>query len=440
MNPFSDQQTSRREFLKTTGAAAIGGAVASSLLFPGTSLAAENKILKVGLVGCGGRGSGAAKNALKAEPNVRLVAMADAFEDKLLASRANLKKDREVGSKVQVDDDKCFVGLDAYRKLIDSGIDVVLLATPPGFRSFHLKYAVAKNKHIFCEKPICTDAFGYRSVWETVAESKRKNLALTAGFCWRSHLAQRAAYKKILGGDIGDIRAIYGTYNTGEARAPIIDEKFGPLEKQLRSWMHFTWLSGDHIVEQAVHNVDLMNWAMNNQMPKKCVAHGGRQIRPEPLFGHIFDHFSVVYDFEDDRKGFLFCRQQRGCASDNTETVYGTKGTARIMLFRGNPYIDDLSGKQVWKYDGPTPNMYDVEHQELFASIRAGKPRNDGEWLANSSMMAVMGRMAGYTGQEISWDQAIHSQEKLVPNEEDIVWDKAPAVPPLAMPGRTRFI
>ena len=268
MNPFSDSQTSRREFIKTTGAAAIGGAMASSLLFPGRSLAAEDKILKIGLVGCGGRGSGAAKNALNAEPNVRLVAMADAFEDKLLASRDNLKKDKEVGKKVNVPDANCFVGLDAYRKLIDSDIDVVLLATPPGFRSFHLKYAVAKNKHIFCEKPICTDAFGYRSVMETVAESRKKNLALTAGFCWRSNLAQRAAYQKILGGDIGDIRAIYGTYNTGEARAPIIDAKFGPLEAQMRSWMHFNWLSGDHIVEQAVHNVDLMNWAMNGKTSK----------------------------------------------------------------------------------------------------------------------------------------------------------------------------
>ena len=440
MNPFSDHQTSRREFIKTTGAAAIGGAVASSLLFPGKSLAANDGILKVGLVGCGGRGSGAAKDALLAEPNVRLVALGDAFSDKLRSGRDNLKKDLEVGDKVQVDDDKCFVGLDAYRKVIDSGIDVVLLASPPAFRPFHIKYAVEKNKHIFSEKPICTDAFGYRSVMETVAESRKKNLALTAGFCWRSHLAQRAAYEKILGGEIGEVRTIYGTYNTGEARAPIVDPNFSLLEAQLRSWMHFTWLSGDHIVEQAIHNVDLMNWAKGNRMPTKCVGHGGRQIRPDNMVGHIFDHFSVVYDWDDGSKGFLFCRQQAGCASDNTETIYGTKGTAKIMLFQGNPYILDEKGQRIWKYDGPTPNMYHVEHQELFASIRAGKPRNDGEWLANSSMMGVMGRMAGYSGQEVTWDEAINSQEKLVPDEADIVWDKAPPVPPLAMPGRSKFV
>ena len=438
MNPLSDNQTSRRDFIKNSSAAVIGGAVTSSLLFPGKTFGEEPKVLKIGLIGCGGRGSGAAKDALMAEPNVKLVAMGDAFEDRLQAGLKNLKKDPEIGAKVQVDDAKCFVGLDAYKKVIDSGIDVVLLASPPGFRSFHLKYAVEKNKHIFSEKPICTDAFGYRSVMETVAESKKKNLALTAGFCWRSHLAQRAVYEKILGGAVGDIRTIYGTYNTGEARGVLSNPAWGPLEQQMRNWMHFTWLSGDHIVEQAIHNVDLMNWAMGNKMPAKCIAHGGRQIRPENMVGHIFDHFSVVYEWDSGVKGFLFCRQQAGCASDNTETIYGTKGTAHVRLFQGNPYILDQKNERSWTYDGPTPNMYRVEHQELFASIRAGKPRNDGEWLANSSMMGVMGRMAGYTGQEISWDQAIHSEEKLVPDDFD--WKTAPPVPPLAIPGKTKFI
>ena len=206
--------------------------------------------------------------------------------------------------------------------------------------------------------------------------------------------------------------------------------------------MHFTWLSGDHIVEQAIHNVDLTNWAMNNQMPVKCIAHGGRQIRPNPLVGHIFDHFSVVYEWENGVKGFLFCRQQPGCADDNTEHVYGSKGTAHVMLFKGPPYITDLSGKRVWKYDGDhrNPNMYVVEQQEFLQSIADGKPRMDGEWLANSSMMGVMGRMAGYTGQEILWEDAIKSQEKLVPDESALGWDKAPTVPPLAIPGQTKFI
>ncbi|MGI8965987.1 MAG: Gfo/Idh/MocA family protein, partial [Limisphaerales bacterium] len=203
---------------------------------------------------------------------------------------------------------------------------------------------------------------------------------------------------------------------------------------------YYTWLSGDHLVEQAIHNVDLTNWAMNNKMPIKCIAHGGRQNRSEEMPGNIFDHFSVVYDWDNGAKGFVFCRQQAGCANDNTETVMGTKGTARILLFNGVPFITDLAGKRTWKYSGEPnkPNMYVVEHQELYASIRAGNPRNDGEWLANSTMMGIMGRMAGYTGQEITWEQAVNSQENLFPEKLD--WNVAPAIPPIAMPGKTPFI
>jgi predicted dehydrogenase len=432
----------RRDFIKTSGAVAIGGAIASNLIIPSKSFAQNTETIKIGLIGCGGRGSGAAKNALEADKNVILVAMGDIFPDQLEKSFNNLKADKEVGARVQVPAENRYVGFDAYKKVVDSGVDVVLLATPPGFRAYHIKYAVEKNKHVFCEKPVCTDAFGYRSFIETAKASREKKLALVAGFCWRSNLAERAVYEKVLGGDIGEVRSIYGTYNTGEPRAIKLDPTWSPMETQLRNWMQFTWLSGDHIVEQAVHNVDLTNWAMNNQMPVKCIAHGGRQIRPNPMFGHIFDHFSVVYEWANGVKGFLFCRQQSGCASDNTEHIYGTKGTAHVLLFNGIPYITDLQNKRTWKYSGEknTPNMYVVEHEELFSSIRKGNPRNDGEWLANSSMMAVMGRMAGYTGQEVTWEDAINSQDKLVPDEQDITWDKAPEVPPLAIPGKTRFI
>jgi predicted dehydrogenase len=200
--------------------------------------------------------------------------------------------------------------------------------------------------------------------------------------------------------------------------------------------------SGDHLVEQAIHNVDLTNWAMNNEMPVKCVAHGGRQIRPENMVGHIFDHFSVVYEWANGVKGFVNCRQQLNCAVDNTEHVYGSNGTAHILLFSGDarPYTVDLKNQRTWKYDGDprNPNMYVQEQKEFLQSIREGNPRNDGEWLAKSSMMGVMGRMAGYTGQEITWEEARLSNEKLVPDE--FQWDKAPPVPPLAMPGQTKFI
>ncbi|MFN7139965.1 MAG: gfo/Idh/MocA family oxidoreductase, partial [Limisphaerales bacterium] len=178
-------------------------------------------------------------------------------------------------------------------------------------------------------------------------------------------------------------------------------------------------------------------------MPLKCIAHGGRQIRPEGMIGHIYDHFSVVYEYDAGVRGFLFCRQQSGCVSENAQRVYGSKGTANVMLFNAQPCnITDLQGKRVWRYDGDknTPNMYEVEHAEFLDSIRKGNPRMDGEWLANSSMMGVMGRMAAYTGLEITWEEAINSKENLVPDEADLSWDKAPEVPPLAMPGKTKFI
>jgi predicted dehydrogenase len=442
MNPFSDQQTSRRDFIKTTGAAAIGGVIASNLIFPQRSFAENSNTIRIGLIGCGGRGSGNVREAMTADPNCVLVAMGDAFQDALDLHLDALKK-TEFGDRIKVTKDTSFVGFDAYRKVVDHpDVDVVFLATPPGFRSIHIKYAIEQGKHVFCEKPICTDAFGYRSFIETVKEAKRKNLGIGSGFCWRSNLAQRAAYEKILGGEIGDVRTIYGTYLTGAPRFKEPDPAWGPMEAQLRNWMHFVWLSGDHIVEQCIHNVDLTNWAMKNEMPVKCIGTGGRQIRPENMVGHIYDHFAITYEWANGVKGFVTCRQQPGCASDNTEHVYGTKGTAHILLFNGVPYITDLQNKKVWKYDGEknNPNMYVVEQKEFLQSLRTGKPRMDGEWLANSSMMGVMGRMAAYTGQEITWEEAKNSKEKLVPDEKDIVWDKAPPVPPLAIPGKTRFI
>ena len=439
---MSQSEFSRRDFIKTSSAAAIGGAIATNILIPTSSFAENAQTIKIGLVGCGGRGSGNVREALTGDKNCVLVAMGDIFEDQLESHLQALRGVTDIKDRIKVTKENCFVGFDAYKKVVDSGVDVVILATPPGFRSIHIKYAIAKNKHVFCEKPICTDAFGYRSFLETVAEARKKNLGIGSGFCWRSNLAVRAAYKKVHDGEIGDVRTIYGTYNTGEPRAIKLDPKWSPMETQLRNWMQFVWLSGDHIVEQAIHNVDLTNWAMNNKMPLKCIAHGGRQIRPEPMFGHIYDHFSVVYEWDNGVKGFLFCRQQAGCASDNTEHIYGSKGTAHVLLFNGAPYIADLNNKKVWKYDGDprTPNMYVVEQQEFLQSIRDGKPRMDGEWLANSSMMGVMGRMAGYTGQEITWEDAINSKWKLVPDESELSWDKAPEVPPLAIPGQTKFI
>ena len=439
MTTNSDKMTSRRDFLKTS--AVLGGALMAPAILPGNARAAGSaETLKVGLIGCGGRGSGAAQQALNADKNVVLTAMADAFENKLKASLAELKHDKEVGHKVQVDPDHCFVGLDAYQRVLDSGVDVVILATPPGFRPQHLKAAVASGKHIFCEKPVATDGPGIRSVLESVAEAKQKNLALVAGFCWRYSFPERALFERVLNGEIGDVRVVYGTYYTGPVKSmpPASDRPSGmsDLEWQLHNWYNFCWLSGDSLVEQAVHAVDWMCWAMKDVPPIKALAVGGRQFPQED--GNIFDHFEVNYEYHDGARGFIGARQQVGCASDNSATMFGTKGTAHELGFRGRPFTTGEKGE--WRYpaNGPHTDMYQVEHNELFASIRAGKPINDGVRLAHSSLTAIMGRMAAYTGEEITWDMALNSKEILVPQQ--LTWDMSLPTTPTAMPGKTKFV
>jgi len=426
--------TSRRQFLKTSALA--GGALLAPAILPAqNSPAQQGPTLKIGLIGCGGRGTGAASQALNADHNVVLTSLADVFEDKLNASLEAIRA--AAPDKVKVDPDHCFVGLDAYQKVIDSGVDVVLLATPPGFRPAHLRAAVAAGKHIFCEKPMATDAPGVRSVMESVQQAQEKKLSLVAGFCWRYNLAERALFSRIHDGAIGQVRVVYGTYYTGSVRPlPPPSQRpasMGDLEWQLRNWYNFGWLSGDGFVEQAVHAVDWMCWAMNDAPPEKAVAVGGRQIPAEG--GNIFDHFEVNYEFADGARGFLASRQQNGCADDNSATIFGTKGDARELGYAAMPFI---RGETKWRYAGPRPNMYQVEHDELFASIRSGQPINDGVRMAQSTLAAIMGRMAAYTGQEITWEMALNSTENLAPRK--IAWDAPAPVAPMAMPGQTKFV
>jgi myo-inositol 2-dehydrogenase/D-chiro-inositol 1-dehydrogenase len=402
-----------------------------------SSFGQSSDTLKVGLIGCGGRGTGAASQALHADKRVVLTAMGDVFESQLNRAHDALSKefDKEK-DKIKVEKSNRFIGLDAYQKVIDSGVDVVVLATPPGFRPLHLKAAVAADKHVFCEKPCATDAPGIRSVLASVEEAKKKNLALVAGFCWRYNLAERALFEKIHEGAIGDVRVVYGTYYTSpvkpmppaSARPPGMSD----VEWQLRNWYNFVWLCGDSLVEQAVHAVDWMCWAFKDVPPVKAVAVGGRQIPAHG--GNIYDHFEVNYEYPQGARGFIGCRQQAHCANDNTATIYGTKGTAREMGFASMPSI---KGETNWRYQGERPNMYQVEHDEMFASIRKGTPINNGVRLAYSSMVAIMGRMAAYTGEEITWDQALNSEERLVP--EKLEWDMSLPVPPIAMPGQNKI-
>jgi predicted dehydrogenase len=433
MNSF----TSRRDFLRKSTVATAATIAAPFVLTGRSASISPGETIRVGLIGCGGRGSGAAKQALNADKNVQLVAMADAFESQLKRSMENLKRDKEVGEKVKVDGAKQFVGLDAYQKLLDSGVDLVILATPPGFRPTHLKAAVAAGKHIFCEKPMATDAPGLRSVLASVEEAKKKELALVAGFCWRYDYARRDFFKKLHDGAIGDVRALYHTYLTGPVKPmPAASERpagMSDVEWQVRNWYNFTWLSGDGLTEQGVHSIDKMAWAMKDVPPLRCTAVGGR-VRPNNE-GNIFDHIEVNYEFANGVRGFVVHRQIPGCYSETRDYIMCSKGNG---LIGGRGPAVQMSGETEWKRGAAEKDMYQVEHDELFASIRDGKPINDGARMATSTMMALMGRMAAYTGQEISWEQAMNSQEKLVPDE--VTWNTPLPITPMPVPGKTRFI
>ena len=418
---------SRREFLKTSTVAAVTGALASSFNLRSVHAAGDD-IIKLGLVGCGGRGSGAAVNALMADPQTKLVAMGDAFSDRLEGSLVNLKKQQGVGERVDVSPERRHVGMDAYKRVIENA-DVVLLCTPPHFRPAQLKACIEAGKHVFAEKPVAVDAPGIRDVLETCKLAKEKGLSVVSGLCYRYDYAKRETIQKVQEGVIGDITALQCTYNTGTLWKWDRKEGWSDMEYQLRNWLYYTWLSGDHNVEQHVHSLDKIAWVMKDEPPISAIGVGGRQQRTEAIYGNIFDHHSVTYEYANGVKLFAQTRQMDGCQNDVTDFVYGTKGTAALMTHQ-------ITGENAWRFRGQKNNMYQTEHEELFQSIRNGKPINNGEYMAKSSMMAIMGRMATYTGGKITWEQAMNSQEKLGPD----TYAFGPLeYPPVAIPGRTRF-
>lgn len=416
----------RREFLQT-GAMTLG---APALL----SAMQASKVIKVGLVGCGGRGSGAAAQALKADDFANLTAMADVFQERIDDSIERLKKIH--GDKVKVETANMYVGLDAYQKLIDSDIDVVLLATPPGFRPDQLRYAIEKGKHVFCEKPMAVDAPGLRHVMETVKMAREKRLNLVAGFCWRYSNYIVDVFDRVHKGDIGDIVNYYATYYTNPVKPmPPADTRpagMSDIEWQIRNWYNFTWTCGDSLVEQAIHSVDKVAWAMKDAPPASCVAVGGRQIPANG--GNIYDHFEVNYVWPNGVRAIVACRQMEGCYNENGDYIMGSKGQA--IIGKGpNPRI---VGENPWMFSGQKYDMYQREHDLLFQAIRKGEVMNDGDRMCSSTLMGIMGRMAAYTGQQITWDQAMNSQERLGPAK--VEWDGKFEPSPMALPGRTRFI
>jgi predicted dehydrogenase len=434
----------------TSGSGLIGSGGAGTAMGAMARPIDANTRIRIGIIGCGGRGTGAAVQALRADPNSELVCMADVFPDRLNscyenvlramnpdapeeATIAELKTDR-----VNVPPEARHVGFDSYQKVIASNVDVVLLTSYPAFRPAHLKAAIEAGKHVFAEKPVAVDGPGIRSVLESAALAKQKNLALLVGFCWRFHGGMQAVFEKILGGTIGNIVTAHTTYYTSTLSKRPRKPEWSDIEFQLRNWWHFNWISGDHIVEQAVHSVDRLAWAFNDKVPSKVITLGGRAARTGPESGDVFDHFSAVYEYDDGRRGFHSTRQMDGCPSDNTDYIYGTKGRATVNGWVPTLECRDPAGSMLWNFpkETKTVDMYQQEHNELFKSIRAGAPINDCVRGANSTMMAIMARMAAYTGQTISWEQAMNSKEVLGPSS--LTLSEYPTGP-VPVPGKTRF-
>ena len=437
-----NNHNSRRKFLQTTGSTILGSTIGVNVMAntaPRYEFNADT--LKVGLIGCGGRGSGAALQALRSEDNVALVAMCDVFQDRLTESYNALME--EEPDKMKVAEDHKFLGFDGYQKVLQTDVDVIVLATPPSFRPAHLEACVEAGKHVFFEKPVAVDAPGIRRVMETAKKAKEKNLGFMSGFCWRYDFRKREMYDRILNGDLGEISSLYNTYNTGALWWKDTKPSWGKFKKELRNWIYYNWLSGDHIAEQAVHSLDLMSWAMGDEMPVRAVGTGGRQSRTQEKYGNVYDHFAIVYEYANGAKGYHFSRQQEGCARAYHIEMFGDQGRGHIDV--GSRHEIMNTANKNWKWEDHNSrkdvnNMYQTEHDELFASIRQGNPINDGIRSANSTMLAIWGRMVAYTGQSITWEEAINSEEVLAPEISAYDWDLDWKSPEIAKPGITKLV
>ncbi len=423
----------RREVLKTASLASLAAA------FPGGVFAAGSSRIRVGLVGCGGRGTEAALNCAAASPEVVVAALGDVFQDQLDWSLGQLKE-KLATDRLTATRETCFTGFDAYKNVLASGVDVVILAAPPFFRPAHLRAAIEAGKHVFMEKPVAVDPPGARSVIETSQLAAQKGLAIVAGTQRRHQAHYLEIMKRVRGGDLGELVAGQCYWNMGAlwveraARnwADRIIKKWSDMEWQVRNWLFTGWCSGDHIVEQHVHNLDVMNWAFGAH-PVKCTGMGGRAARTDPMFGNIFDHFAVEYEYPSGARVLSMCRQTAGAADNVSERVVGTHGFS---------YTDGADGyiKGAKPYESPrgSLNPYVQEHADLVSSIQAGKPLNEGRQVAESTLTAIMGRMSAYTGRALSWDWAMNASKlDLTPPHLELR-----ELPPLEVPipGKTPLV
>ena len=367
-------------------------------------------------------------NVIQADSRTQVTALADAFMDRVNLTVDSLKTDRP--ENFNVTPDSIFTGVDCHEKLVNADVDIVCLATPPHFRPAQMEAAVRAGKHVFCEKPVAVDVPGARRVLAACKEAESKGLSVVSGLCWRYDDGVNEVINRIHDGHIGEVRAIEANYLAGTLwyRTPPKDVEWSSMENQLRNWLYFNWLSGDHTAEQHIHSIDKALWVMGDVPPVSCHAMGGRLARTEEKWGNVYDHFATNFEWADGRKAFSQCRQMDDCFNQTNDMVYGTEGLAKILSF-----TIEKKGGYTWKFKGAKESMYVNEHIALLNSIRNGVPINNGEYMVNSTVMALMARDAAYTGKKIMWDKYMESEIVLGPKS----YDEADYVPdPVAIPGK----
>ncbi|MDO4586009.1 MAG: Gfo/Idh/MocA family oxidoreductase [Planctomycetia bacterium] len=436
---IQENKTSRRNFLKTSALASVTAATLGSGL---NVHAAGSDEIKIGIVGCGGRGMGAVRDNLTAVPNSKLVAMGELFEDRAQAARGALKED--MGDRVDVPDSNLFTGLDSYQGVVEKA-DVVLIACASRFHPLYAKTAVEAGRHVFVEKPHGIDPAGVRQIYEASKVAEKNQTAFVSGLCYRYDTLRRQAVEQVRSGLIGDIVAVQCDY----IRTPYCmvkrQEGWSEVENQFRNWYHFTWLTGDEILQSLLHNLDSAIWMLNEDIPKSAYGTGGRSATYRPEFGDLFDHTSITYDYEDGRCIYGTTRAADNCFYSNKDVFHGAKGRCYFHAF-DQPYITDLDGKQIWISDKKRErNPYVQEHYEMMQSIIDGKPINDGERMSKTTMTAILGFLACRCGQELNYQETWDSNFRFGPAEEDISLDMQPLVEPgedglypVAVPGTTK--
>jgi predicted dehydrogenase len=449
----NEPTTTRRDFLKTTVVAGTTFAVGSALLSNAHAASADG-VIKVGLIGCGGRGTGAAGDCVFSSPNVKLVAMADVFKDRLQYSLSELKKQEKkrigearkrpdqakkysfptkAGDHIAVTEDNCFTGLDAYQRLLKTDVDLVIQATPPGFRPVHIPEIIQAGKHLFTEKPIGVDSAGIQKILDAYEVANKKGLAVVAGTQRRHQPSYLEVMKRIKDGEIGEIVAARCYWNQGGLWSKARKKGWSDLEWHIRDWLYFSYLSGDHICEQHVHNLDVVNWALG-ATPEKAVGMGGREVRKGDVFGNIFDHFAIDYEYPNGVHCMSMCRQIDGCANNVSEVIVGTKG---VSYNADGRHSIKQGKKTVWRWQHGRGLPYVQEHTDLIRSIREKKPLNELKTVAESTMTAILGRMSAYTGKEVAWARALKCGQNLMP--EKLSFEGSIPVNPVAVPGQTEI-